>query len=419
MSSVPLNTRAAVAAVSLALGLAGCGATAARSDDPAAAARPCARTVQDTLLGVARRVYAEAARGPNVAGAARRLARSSALAAAVARDDPHGTEAALRPLLHHQIGRITVTRRGRVLANVGSGPVLAPIRGVIRDGSGTPVGRYRFAVGADAGLARYIRALTGAQVVMRAGGHRVAATAGAPDRSLPDRGTVTARGVTYTISSFRGTAFSGRTLRVWVVAPPADPALCGATPAATAAAATGAIGERLMRTESAGAATARVLRIVAHDRRFVAAVAADDPAALRARIVHFFRDPSLHVVRIRAVTAGGTLVNDVGGPYVLAPASATLPSDGRTVGTVTLSIQDDTGYIKLMHRLAGADVVLRTPAGPVPGSNLFPGAARIPDRGPVTFRGRRYEAFGFPATAFPSGSLHVSLLLPPQGRPTS
>lgn len=75
-------------------------------------------------------------------------------------------------------------------------------------------------------------------------------------------------------------------------------------------------------------------------------------------------------MRIRAVTAGGRLVNDVGGPYVLAPASAPVRSRGHVVGRVTLSIQDDTGYIKLTHRFTGAAVVLRTLAGEVPGSRL-------------------------------------------------
>jgi hypothetical protein len=80
---------------------------------------------------------------------------------------------------------------------------------------------------------------------------------------------------------------------------------------------------------------------VAADPGFERAVADADPTALRAAIVRFFRDPSLHVVRIRAVTATGTLINDVGGPFVLAPASAPVRANGRVVGRVTLAIQDD------------------------------------------------------------------------------
>jgi len=141
-----------------------------------------------------------------------------------------------------------------------------------------------------------------------------------------------------------------------------------------------------------------VLHIVAHDRGVLAAVEHHDAALLRARIVHFFRTRSLHVVRIRALDANGRVVNDVGGPYVLAPASRTLRDHGRAVGRVTLAIQDDTGYIKLLHRVTGGVVILRTSAGAVPGSNR-PAA------------GRRYDAFRFTARAFPSGPLRVSLLL--------
>jgi hypothetical protein len=188
---------------------------------------------------------------------------------------------------------------------------------------------------------------------------------------------------------------------VWLLSPPASGTLCGAPRAATVANTIGAVGQRLIRDEQSGAATTRVLRIVAGDPGFLGAVATDDPAALRAAIVRFLQDPSLHVVRIRAVTADGKLVNDVGGPYVLAPASAPVRSNGRVIGRVTLSIQDDTGYIKLMRRFTGADVLLRTPAGPVPGSTLSPG--------------RTNQAFSFTAQAFPSGPLRISLLSPPVG----
>ena len=99
-----------------------------------------------------------------------------------------------------------------------------------------------------------------------------------------------------------------------------------------------------------------------------------------------------HVVRIRATDAHGRLVNDVGGPFVLAPASAPVELHGRRVGTATLSIQDDTGYIKLMRRFTGAGVALYTAGGAVPGST--------PLRG---------EVFSFTATAFPSGPLRISL----------
>jgi hypothetical protein len=352
--------------------LTGCGSVAATGGH--AGAPSCAPTVDATLRAVAMRIYAQAAGGPNVVSATRRLARSPALARAVGRGDAARTRAALRPLLRSQIHRIVVTRGRRVLASVGTAPALAPVRGIIRDASGRPVGRYTLAVGDRAAITGIIRALTGADVRLLPAGHR------AP-------GAATA--------SFAATAFPATPERVWLVGG-AVPA-CASTPARTAAATIGAVATRLYRIEAGGPSTQRVLRHVASDRRFAAAVARDDPVALRAAIVRFFRTHSLHVVRVRATTADGHLVGDVGGPFVLAPASSAVRDPGgRVVGRVTLSVQDDTGYIKLIRRFTGAGVVMRTAAGVVPGSTR---AARAP-------------AFAFTATAFPRGALTVALVSP-------
>ena len=118
--------------------------------------------------------------------------------------------------------------------------------------------------------------------------------------------------------------------------------------------------------------------------------------------MHLFRDRTLHVVRIRAVTAAGRLVNDVGGPYALAPASTPLHLHGRLIGRATLSIQDDTGFIKLMHRFTGAVVELHAPTGRVPGS----------DR---PCPGRAYWRTTFTARAIPSGRLRITELVPQAG----
>jgi hypothetical protein len=307
-----------------------------------------------------------------VVSATRRLARSPALARAVERGEADRTRAALRPLLRSQIHRIVVTRGRRVLASLGTSPALAPVRGVIRDARGRPVGRYTLAIGDDPAIVGIIRALTGAEV-----------------RILPAELPAPARAT----ASFAATSFPSGAVRLWLLGG-AAPA-CGATAAQTTAATVGAIATRLYRVEADGPSTRRVLRHVARDRRFVAAVARDDPVALRAAIVRFFRTPSLHVVRVRATTADGRLVGDVGGPFVLAPASTTVrAADGRIVGRVTLSVQDDTGYMKLVRRFTGFGVVMRTATAEVPGSS--------PAGGP--------PAFGFAATAFPGGALNVAVV---------
>jgi hypothetical protein len=149
------------------------------------------------------------------------------------------------------------------------------------------------------------------------------------------------------------------------------------------------------------------LRHAAKNVAFRRAIASGNAAAARAAIVGFFRDSRFHIVRVRAWSAS-RLIADVGGPFVISPASATIPGAGRFM----LSIQDDTGYVKLIHRFTGADVVLHAGTRTVPGSTLFPGPPYTRGLSSVSYRGHTYRADGFSAPAFPVGSLHVSLLVP-------
>jgi hypothetical protein len=331
----------------------------------------CRPTIDATILGVAARIYAEAAGGADVASATGRLASSAALARAVRAGNASRTLATVRPLLRGQIHRIVITRGARVLVRLGSEAALAPVDGVITDPAGRTVGRYAFAVGNEAPIVGIIQALTGAEVrILGPGAH---APAGA-------------------IGSFPITVFPSGARRLWLIG--GAPVACAAGRERTAEVTIAAVATRLYRIEAGGPTTQRVLRHVARDPGFEAAVAHDDPVALRAAIVRFFRTHSLHVVRIRATTARGRLIGDVGGPFVLAPAStAVTDRRGRVVGHVTLSIQDDTGYMKLIQRFTGSSVAMTTPAGVVPGSAAVSGT----------------PAFTFTAAAFPQGPLTVEL----------
>jgi hypothetical protein len=119
-----------------------------------------------------------------------------------------------------------------------------------------------------------------------------------------------------------------------------------------------------------------------------------------------------HIVRLR-VTRGGVVLADIGGPYILAPVGGTLRRNGRTLGRYVLSVQDDSGYVKLVSRFIGVPLILSRGlhALAVEGA-VRPGPATIPAHGAVTYRGRSYQAFSLPAEAFPSGSLRISLLVP-------
>jgi hypothetical protein len=369
--------RLLAAGLTMIVAVAGCGG--ARSDASASAQPSCVRTVDATLTGVAARIYRQAAGGRNVVAVRRRFARSLLLSRAVAAGDARATRRALAPLLKNQVRRLTIRARdGRVLARHGTTRALGPVTGTILAPDGSVAGTYRLAVASDAAIAGEIGAVTGARVAVLPGVHR-AAEAG------------TASGVVPGVAFPRG----AMTLALAFAPPPA--VQCGATARQTRALTTMAVAQRLYASEAGGVATARVARVVAHDRALVAAVRAGDAAALRAAIVGLFRDRTLHVVRIRAANAAGVVVGDVGGPYVLAPATRALPGGGR----VWLSVQDDTGYMKLVHRFTGARVLLTAPGGiTVPGSSsLDP----LPDAGRGDWRQ------SYTVTAFPSGPLRVTL----------
>ncbi|HET8538072.1 MAG TPA: hypothetical protein VFL73_12930 [Solirubrobacteraceae bacterium] len=340
----------------------------------------CSATSRAELVTVARRIYDQAVNGRNEVAAVARIHRSAALARAVAARDPRATRAALAPLLKHRIVRIEISAGGHTLASFGKVAAYAPVRGLI----GAGAGRYVLSVGDEHAYEAIARALTGATV--RFGGNGGA--------------------------SFAAMRFpSGRTA-VHLGLPAQLPAACASTAAGTRAATVGLIGRNLIAAESTGLSAQQALRHAAKTPAFRSAIAAGDPARVRAAIIGFFRDKRFHIVRVRA-WKGTHLITDVGGPYVLSPASASIRAPGGgAAGRFMLSVQDDTGFIKLMHRFTGAEVVLHAGSRTVPGSNLSPGPPYTQGLQSVTYRGHRYDAYGFPAPAFPSGHLLVSLLMP-------
>ncbi|HEV2997611.1 MAG TPA: hypothetical protein VGX16_00775, partial [Solirubrobacteraceae bacterium] len=196
---------------------------------------------------------------------------------------------------------------------------------------------------------------------------------------------------------------------VTVLAREPTPSLCNGSPAEISTRVLGALAEHVYRGELSGANARAALRTAERSRRFTTAVARGDATQARGAIVEFFRNHS-HVVRVR-VTRGGKLLIDLGGPLVLAPVSGELRGPrGRVYGRFELSVQDDVGYVLLAHEFTGGEVFLRGASGQVLGT-LSPGPASIPDRGPVTYGGVRYQAYSFMGEAFPSGPLRISLLV--------
>ncbi|MEA2153210.1 MAG: hypothetical protein QOI18_1443 [Solirubrobacteraceae bacterium] len=420
--SLPRRAAIALAAVVVLGGLvalSGCGSSLrdgsdARADVDATTHTSCASTVLAALSGVATRVYRQGIASERTASAMHMITRSSALRKAVEAGDASATRAAARSLLATgHMTNLRVTAGGRVLADLG-GAAVAPLTGELTGTAGKPIASFQTSVWADGGLIAELNGIAEAQTVVRSvgatpgAGRDVAGTVALPPGELPARGTLTRSGTAYEFTSFAARAYpAGDPLRVYLIRPVASTStLCGSNDEETTYNTISHIAHLIYDGEAGRRTHAQIDR-VQHSRPLLRAVARKDPTATRAAVEALLHE---HVVRLR-VSAGGRLLSDVGGPFVLAPVTAPLRRGGRTIGSFVMSIQDDEGYKRLAQRLVGVDVLMYMGSRLVKSTIGFsPGP--IPTSGPVSYRGKRFRAYTFTAEAFPSGPLRITVLIP-------
>jgi hypothetical protein len=426
--------------VSLCALVAACAGTSdATRGRPVAAATPagdaCALTAAGALAGVAQRIYGEAVGSATQRADLGLVARSAALRAAVLAGDPAATAQAAQALIATgHISRIRVSAGGRVLADVGSHPALAPSK-VALPGTG---GQALVSIQSGRDFLAAAGQLTTSDASLSSGSRLVLGTFPGDRGAVPAAGVVRLGGADYAVASFPVRTFPSGTLRANIVRPLASTgADCGATPADTVRNTLGGAVTRIYATEAHGPAIARQAARVAGDGPLRAAVAARDPAAIRSAAMALLKQ---HIVRVRVQVPGLAPV-DVGGPYVLGPVTVALHRGGRTIGTAQLSVQDVLGFVLLARRIVGTHVVVALPSRPpvtaaeqqlIASSSLRVGGYRVtlrdgtpptmttlagapatlPTAGPVTIGGRSYGVYSFDATAFPSGPLPVWVLVP-------
>ncbi len=417
---------ALLAALTLASGvaLAGCGssgggvsARASADPDPpppVTVANVCSSAVLGAFGDIAERVYREGVSSERTASAVSLVTRSIPLREAVERDDPRAARAAAQALLATgHMTNLQVVRAGaaggggQVLVDAGAPNALAPLRGSILGAGGAPIASFVASVWADNGLVAETNGIAQGVTALREHGRSIAGSFALPPGELPAQGTLTVRGVTYGYTSFAADVYPTGQLRVYLLKSIASIApLCGATATDTAVNALSRVAQLIYAGEAGRHALAQVHR-VQHNQPLLHAVAARDPAATKLAIDALLHE---HIVRLR-VSAGGRLLADVGGPYVLAPVRAPLRLGGRTIGSIVLSIQDDEGYKRLTGRLAGLDVLMymsnrlvKNSLGPLPGA--------VPASGVYHYRGRTFRVVTLHVQAFPSGPLRIAVLIP-------
>jgi hypothetical protein len=186
---------------------------------------------------------------------------------------------------------------------------------------------------------------------------------------------------------------------------------CGRAAPETLAQTVGWVAKQIYYGEVSSSRTEADRRQVESYAPLLRAVAGGHQAATKAAVTKLVYSHT-HIVRLRVIR-GSKLVADVGGPYVLAPLGGTLRLHGRVVGHYLLSVQDDLGYVKIETHFIGAPLVMRIGAKAIPVDGLLaPGPAAIPEHGPVSYRHVTYHAYSFDASAFPSGLLRMSVLVP-------
>lgn len=409
---------AVCACVTGALLLSSCGSSLRDSDDARAdvdSATPasCAATVLAALSHVATRVYGEGISSERTASAIGMITSSAALRTAVEEGNATKARAAGRALLAtRHMTDLRVVRAGKLLVDLG-GPALAPLHGTLMSAGGKPIASFDTSVWADSGLIAETNGIAEATTVLRTGtvasnGHTLAGANVLPDGVLPAQGTLEHNGITYQFTSYAAHAYpAGEELRVFVLRPIESTApLCGASDEETTVNTLSQIA-RLIYEGEAGRRTLTQIERVQQNAPLLHAVATRDKAATETAVKALLHE---HIVRLR-VSAGGALLSDVGGPYVLAPVTAPLRLHGRTIGSFVLSIQDDEGYKRLANRLAGLDVLMYM--GPrLVKSTIGAAPGPVPTSGPVNVRGKSYRAYTFDAKAFPSGPLRITVLIP-------
>ncbi len=373
----------------------------------------CKGAVVGTYVQVAEHLEHEAQFGGNAEAAAHRVSGSSALAAAVSSGDRRGIVHVLRSLLAGQIVGIQIVQQGKVLAEVGNEPAIAPVSGTIAGTEAT----YVLSTQSARSFVAVAQQVIGVPVILYGSQKRIAGTIPGPaPKDVSADGPVTYRGHRYRVTSIGGTVYPSGGLQIAMFLPPSS-LVCHGSRLEAQTDTLGQVGERIYRQEADSPYVRATLRHIEADPTFQRAVATRDKQALRAAIVGFF-GAHIHVVRVRAyaVEPSGAqrLLYDLGGPYVLAPVHGVVRSKGRVVGKFSFAIQDDAGYMKLAHIFTLGEVLMRVgPHGErqVMGT-LDPGPSSIPDRGRVSYGGQAYQAYSFTGEAFPSGPLRISLLLP-------
>jgi hypothetical protein len=169
------------------------------------------------------------------------------------------------------------------------------------------------------------------------------------------------------------------------------------------------VARRMYDQEVSGAANGAAFHVISRMPDLLDGIAARDYAVA---IYAMHHQPIRHAVAVR-VTRGDRALIDVGLRFVVGGRVRSLRStDGTYLGQIEISIQDVIGFVRLIHRLTGAQAVVEGSTGET--MTTFTAAADLPlpARGPAIVAGRQYTVSSFTERGFAGEPLHVFVLAP-------
>jgi hypothetical protein len=112
------------------------------------------------------------------------------------------------------------------------------------------------------------------------------------------------------------------------------------------------------------------------------------------------------------IMQGSRVVSEQGVPFCLPAASMTLRgTNGRNLGTLYVSMQDEIGFVRLMHRDFPVQVVIRGRSGRLRTSMHAAALVRLPAGGSAELGGRRYLVRSFHEKAWEGEPVTIWILM--------
>jgi hypothetical protein len=168
------------------------------------------------------------------------------------------------------------------------------------------------------------------------------------------------------------------------------------------------VAQRIYAQESKGTVDQAPLRAVERDSALVRAAAAGDAATANAEAGRVMA-AAAHITGIRVLRGGRPLAN-VQLKFIVGGNLRKLP--GVPGAQVAISIQDIIGYVSLVHRVTGAEVVVHGSSGHALSSLPAATHAKLPRSGRTDVAGRTYQALSFTEPGWAGERLTVWMLQP-------